>query len=183
MPAFTATRPPSAVEAFDVIRPHVEALDPLARLYLVLGEDVMAGGVATHWRFLLLLPTQRREVEATAAAEAAGTIYNVTFGLEVNQFPRPGSPEWALASMGSNGAAMLEENWRDRVEKLPGLPVPFIDSSHAISVLNDRGANAFVGGEARLKGRMLPAGDAVWEIANSFGEFHVPFDAALWTTS
>lgn len=183
MPAFTATRPPSAVEAFDVIRPHLDAIDAEARLYLVLGEDVRAGGLATLWRFLLLLPTQRSEVEATAVAEATGAIYNVTFGVDVTPFPKPGSPEWALASMGSNGGAMLAEKWRDRVEKLPGLPVPFIDSSHAISVLNDRGANAFVGGSARLKGRMLPSGETVWEIANSFGEFHVPFDAALWTSS
>ena len=181
IPATVSPRRPTAAEAHALIHAAVTGRDAAARLYLVLSETVGQGGVADAWRYMYLLPGVHAEAEALVTANLMPSgSYRISSVWDVVPFPRPGSTEAIMARGGPLAAKMAEERWAARLTRLKGLDVPFVDSPHALKALDEKGAHSLYGGPARMKARMLPIGTTVWEIANSYGTFHVPLSLARW---
>ena len=166
----------SALQAYALANTQLAVLDADSRLYLILSDTIEADGRSAKWELYYLLPSRHGEAVATVITTATpGGDYIVTASFAIDRFPRPGTIEWELAKQPIM-AEMFEGRWQARLDRLNGLPIPFIDSPQAIEDMHAAGAALFSGGLVRLKGRTLPAGRPVWEAAISTGVYHVPMD-------
>jgi hypothetical protein len=169
----------SAVEAFTQASVVAHAVAPDWRLFLVLsGQDFSADGRAGEWQFHYIYPQEHVEAVISVFTPPHSPVQGSAAIVEsVTPWPEPGSvQESMLQSQGVAARLIVEEQWNDRVARLPGLPEHFVDSTHAMAAFNKIGVDLPQGGSGlKLKGRTPPGGAAVWELVTGFHVLHSPF--------
>ena len=179
---FTFTAPPrslGAMEAFVQAQQLAQSLGTNRRLFLVLsGDDVDGSGRSGEWQFHYIYPADQVEAVMTVFAthtspvEGSGSISQV-----VTSWPPVGSvQETMLQFQGPAARLIVEQQWNDRLERLPGLPEVFVDSVDAMAAFKATGADLDIGSVAsKLKGRTPPGAYPVWEITTGFSVLQTPF--------
>ncbi len=169
----------TAREAFSAILPYVTALGTPRRLYLVLsGEDLDMTGRAAEWGFHFIFPNDQREAIFTVIGGERSPQQDSAVVIEkITTWPPAGSTQEAMLQFQGPAARLIvEQQWADRVERLPGLPEGFVDSDHAMITLQQTGADLHLGGGVvKLKGRTPPGAYPVWEVVTGFEVLHTPF--------
>ena len=149
------------------------------RLFLVLaGNDVDNSGRCDEWSFHYVYPDDHCESVITiTSARRSPTPGTAAAREKVTPWPAPGSPQEAMVLFqGPTARIIVEQQWADRLERLPGLPDMFIDSTDAADAVHATGADlAQGGGGIRMKGRTPPGRLPVWEIVAGFETYHTPF--------
>lgn len=168
---------PRAWSAAEAIAPaHVATMrrDPEARLFLILAPVCHPTGLAPEWQFMYLLPN--RHAEVTVTVHCTGGATGIPEVAEyVTPVPAPGTPAFSLTPGGGSFLlAQAEEAWRARLELLRELPLPFVNSTEAVPVLDDRFPNLFLSGAARVRGRRTLEGIPVWEASTLLEVRQVP---------
>jgi hypothetical protein len=172
-------QPLSARQAFEIIEPLANRQNTSRRLILVLsGTDLDLDGRAGTWQFLFVYPDEQAEATYTLHVGSHEDHRDeVVVTSEVKPFPEPGSPQEAmLLYQGPTARLIVEQQWADRLERLPGLPERFIDSTMALRDLRNMGASwdpTML--SPVLKGRTLPGGQTMWELTLSSGIFRSRF--------
>lgn len=178
-PIAVSTTGMSAREAFAELGPFLSALGSSRRLFLVLsGAYLDANGRASEWQFHFIYPNDQREAIFTVALGQVSPIPGGGAVIEkVVAWPPAGSTQEAMLQFQGPAARLIvEQQWVDRVERLPGLPEQFIDSSTALETIQRTGVDLQLGGgTTKLKGRTPPGGYPVWEIVTGFEVLHTPF--------
>lgn len=168
--------PVSACDAFREATPVAEGFCADARLFLVLSTDVHPDGLADHWQFHYMFPSMHAEGVLTVwtaglASKGASEVRAV-----LTPCPAPGTPEHTMAhSGGTYMSIVVEQAWQARLDRIPGLPHEFHDSTEAVAEMERQGNSLFVSGGLRLKGRMLPSGASVWELVTPAGVVQTHF--------
>jgi len=173
---------PTAMAAGDAARMAMPIAHQYAsnlRLFLVLsGPDLNAAGRAGEWQFHYVYPDEHCESILTVYNEASSPYPGQAVVREqVTPWPPPGSPQEAmLLFQGTTAKLIIEEQWADRLERLPGLPEAFIDSTDAMAAVKSLGVDMALGGAgSKMKGRTPPGRHPVWEIVNGVAVYHTPF--------
>jgi hypothetical protein len=173
------TEPLSARQGLQIVEKFANAQSVTRRLILVLsGTDLQRNGTANTWQYLFVYPEERAEATFSLHNGSHGDHKNetVVFG-EITPWPTPGSPqESMLLHQGPTARIIVEQQWADRLDRLPGLPERFIDSPMALRQLMEAGANwdhSML--SPAMKGRTLPGNQAVWELTLGEGIFRTRF--------
>jgi hypothetical protein len=169
----------SALEAFEQARPIAHAIASSHRLFLVLsGADLDESGRAGEWQFHYIFSDEHVEAIITVLTEPHSPLAGAAAISEtVTKWPPAGSvQETMLQYQGPAARLIVEQQWNDRLERLPGLPETFVDSTFAMSTFVDSGADIDVQHTgAKLKGRTPPGAYPVWELATGFTVLQTPF--------
>jgi hypothetical protein len=179
---FTFAAPPrslSAMEAFVQAQQIAHGISANRRLFLVLsGDDVDQSGRSGEWEFHYIYPADQLEAVIKVSAvhrssiEGSGTIQR-----SITKWPPVGSvQETMLQFQGPAARLIVEQQWNDRLERLPGLPEIFVDSVDAMAAFVATGADLDTSKSAsKLKGRTPPGAYPVWEITTGFQVLQTPF--------
>ncbi len=169
----------TAREAYSAVLPYVNALGSSRRMYLVLsGADLELSGRAAEWSFHFIYPNDQREAVFTLVGAHRSPLSETSVVVEsVTPWPPPGSTQEAMLQFQGTAARLIvEQQWADRVERLPGLPEQFVDSTEAMIAIAETGADIHLGGGiVKLKGRTPPGAYPVWEVVTGFEILHTPF--------
>lgn len=174
------TVPLTARQCFELAEPLAGGQGHEPRLILVRsGTDLDPDGVAGTWLFDFVYPDDRAEGNVTVhVGSHPDHPQQIVVAGGRSPWPAPGSPEEAmLLYQGPTARIIVEQQWADRLERLPGLPGRFVDSTAAMRELRQQGA-AWLdeqGLSPTLKGRTLPGGQAVWELALASGVYRTSF--------
>lgn len=173
------TGPMTARQGMEVIESLVNRQSATRRLILVLsGTDLDHDGRAATWQYLFVYPDDRTEASFTlhCGSHPAHPSEDVV-ASDVVPFPAPGSPqESMMLYQGPTARIIIEQQWNDRLERLPGLHERFIDSPMALRELRTMGASWDPKVLSPvLKGRTLPGGQTVWELTLSTGIYRSRF--------
>jgi hypothetical protein len=169
-----------ACEAFSYAQPLAHAVANNRRLFLVLaGNEVDDFGRSTEWQFHYIYPEEHVEAIVTVMTAQISPIAGSAAIVEtVTAWPPPGSVQQTMLQFQGPAARLIvEQQWNDRLDRLPGLPEEFIDSTVAMDTFRNTGADLRLGGGIKLKGRTPPGGAAVWEALCGFEVLHTPFAA------
>ena len=149
------------------------------RLFLVLaGHDLEPQGRCDEWSFHYVYPDEHCEsVITVTSARRSPTPGHAAAFEKITPWPAPGSPQEAMVLFqGPTARIIVEQQWADRLERLPGLPDAFIDSTDAAAAVLAMGADLAQGGSGiRMKGRTPPGRLPVWEMVAGFETYHTPF--------
>ena len=132
----------TAHEAWAVVSPVAQGLDPQARLTLITsGLDMNHAGCSRTWEFIFFLPKRNATVMLSLEPNSQGADVD-TAQCILTQRIKPAS------------AADTRK---------PPFPDHFRDSPEVVAEFSANGVD-FVAGptDMKLEGRMLPSGDAVW---------------------
>lgn len=174
------TVPLTARQCFELVEPVATGLGREPRLILVRsGTDLDPDGVAGTWNFNFVYPDERAEGDFSVhVGSHPDHPQQVVVSGGRTPWPAPGSPEEAmLLYQGPTARIIVEQQWADRLERLPGLPSRFVDSTAAMRELRQQGA-AWLdeqGLSPTLKGRTLPGGACIWELALASGLYRTSF--------
>jgi hypothetical protein len=179
---FTFAAPPraiSAMEAFVQAQQIAHAVSSNRRLFLVLsGDDVDASGRSGEWQFHYIYPDDHVEAVITVySVDASPIAGSGAINQSLSKWPPVGSvQETMLQFQGPAARLIVEQQWNDRLDRLPGLPEVFVDSVDAMASFMATGADLENNGVAsKLKGRTPPGAYPVWEIATGFNVLQTPF--------
>jgi hypothetical protein len=169
----------SALEAFEQARPIAHAIAASHRLFLVLsGSDLDETGRAGEWQFHYIYSDEHVEAVITVFTEPRSPLAGAAAINEtVTKWPPAGSvQETMLQFQGPAARLIVEQQWNDRLERLPGLPETFVDSTLAMATFVESGADIDIQhGGVKLKGRTPPGAYPVWEITSGFNVLQTPF--------
>ena len=169
----------TAREAFAAVTPYIEATGVNRRLFLVLsGANLNDGGRADEWSFHYIFPNDQCETVYTVAVGSSSPIEGCAALIEdVTPWPPPGSTQEAMLQFQGPAARLIvEQQWTDRIERLPGLPEHFVDSTVAMQLMREKGTDLQLDGNSvKLKGRTPPGGYPVWEMMTGFEVLRTPF--------
>jgi hypothetical protein len=169
----------SAIEAFEQARTVAHSIANNHRLFLVLsGSDLDASGRAGEWQFHYIYPDEHVEAIISVLTEPHSPLAGAAAINEtVTKWPPAGSvQETMLQYQGPAARLIVEQQWNDRLDRLPGLPEVFVDSTLAMSTFVGSGADIDVQhGGAKLKGRTPPGAYPVWEMTTGFNVLQTPF--------
>ncbi len=169
----------TAREAFAAVTPYVEATGASRRLFLILsGANLNEEGRADEWQFHYIFPNDQCETVYTVMVGAGSPVAGCAALIEVvTPWPPPGSTQEAMLQFqGPAARLVVEQQWTDRIERLPGLPEQFVDSTVAVALMKEKGSDLQLDGESvRLKGRTPPGGYPVWEMMTGFEVLRTPF--------
>lgn len=173
---------PLAMSAGDAARhalPIAHQYASNVRLFLVLsGAGLDLTGRCGEWQFHFVYPDNKCESILTVASANRSPVPGTpTVREEITPWPPPGSTQEAmLLYQGTTAKLIIEEQWMDRLQRLPGLPESFIDSTDAIAAVHSLGVDMELGGtNAKMKGRTPPGRSPVWEIVDGVAVYHTPF--------
>jgi hypothetical protein len=173
--------PLTAAQAYAEAHKVVHVEDSAAALVFLMGDEEISSGRAHYWRMHFLLPQRR-----------ALAIVNVMSDPEVET----GATLPVIVQMESEPLSVPHEDWRngrvvidevhDPIERerlwraVPHwyrpLPVPFIDSPHAVRAILSQCPTAFAHDEV-LSGVTLENGQAVWRVVTEEMEYTTTFAA------
>jgi hypothetical protein len=141
------------------------------------GVELSIDGTAGEWQFHYIYPNAQMEAVVSVLTAPNSPIAGSAAIVEsVTSWPEPGSvQESMLQTQGVAARLIVEEQWNDRVQRLPGLPERFIDSTDAMASFGQTGVDLPQGSVLKLKGRTPPGGSAVWEFVSGFHVLHTPF--------
>jgi hypothetical protein len=170
----------SALDAFSQAKIVAHAIAPVRRMFLVLsGENFRADGTGGEWQFHYIYPDERVEAVVSVLTPPHSPIAGSAAILEsITPWPSPGSvQENMLQSQGPAARLVVEQQWNDRLDRLPGLPESFIDSTRAIDLIVANGLDLPSNSTGlKLKGRTPPGGYPVWELSTGFENAKTPFN-------
>lgn len=153
----------SAREAYDLAAEIITKFDPQARLTsLESSGQLLPNGQCLGWVFQFHLPN--RWGQALFVFKMGSNDGSLT--VELRPFVAQGS---ALAKMMSEGqTGFVEQQWKVDLERHPGLPVNFVDSS-AVMEAFARTQGGAVPSTAVLRASTPPLGKARWELLEAAG--------------
>ncbi len=169
----------TAGEAFSQAQPIAHAVAANRRLFLILaGADLDATGRAAEWQFHYIYPNDHLEAVITVFTPNQSPVPGSAAITEsLTKWPPVGSvQETMLQYQGPAARLIVEQQWNDRLERLPGLPEVFVDSPEAMEAFATTGADLDITGNGtKLKGRTPPGAYPVWEITTGFNILQTPF--------
>jgi hypothetical protein len=169
----------SAGEAFAQAQPIAHAVATNRRLFLVLaGSELDPTGRAAEWQFHYIYPNDHLEAIITVFTPTRSPVAGAAAITEsLTKWPPVGSvQETMLQFQGPAARLIVEQQWNDRLERLPGLPEVFVDSVEAMETFAATGADLDITGTGtKLKGRTPPGAYPVWEITTGFNILQTPF--------
>jgi hypothetical protein len=169
----------SAAEAFAHAQPIAHSVGASRRLFLVLaGAGLDGTGRAAEWQFHYIYPADHLEAVITVVTPSCSPVSGSAAMTEtLTKWPPVGSvQETMLQYQGPAARLIVEQQWNDRLERLPGLPEVFTDSIEAMETFISTGADLDIAGTAtKMKGRTPPGAYPVWEITTGFNILQTPF--------
>jgi hypothetical protein len=170
----------SALDAFSQAKIVAHAIAPNRRMFLVLsGQEFAADGTGAEWQFHYIYPDERVEAVVAVLTPPHSPIAGSAAIVEtITPWPSPGSvQENMLQSQGPAARLVVEQQWNDRLDRLPGLPETFIDSPRAVEMIMNGGLDIGQNNSGlKLKGRTPPGGYPVWELSTGFENAKTPFN-------